>query len=133
MYARGVAAGVASALDEAAVPIDALEAVAVTAGPGLVGSLLVGLSFGKALAYRLGIPVVGVHHLAGHLAVGQPCADLRQRDAARRRAAPGPLRGAAALPVRAARNVLGDVADHDPRLQGEHGDNVRGRMRGGRG
>ena len=39
----------------------------MTAGPGLVGSLLVGLSFGKALAYRLGVPFVGVHHLVGHL------------------------------------------------------------------
>jgi len=43
----------------------------VTAGPGLVGSLLVGLSFGKALAYRLGIPVIGVHHLLGHLAAAE--------------------------------------------------------------
>ena len=42
-------------------------------------------------------------------------------------------RGAAALPVRAARNVLGDVADHDPRLQGEHGANVRVDARGPRG
>ena len=43
----------------------------MTAGPGLVGSLLVGLSFGKALAYRLGIPVVGVHHLLGHLTAAE--------------------------------------------------------------
>ena len=48
-----------------------LDGIAVTAGPGLVGSLLVGLSFGKALAYRLGIPVVGVHHLEGHLAAAE--------------------------------------------------------------
>jgi N6-L-threonylcarbamoyladenine synthase len=40
-------------------------------GPGLLGSLLVGLSFAKALAYRLGLPVVGVHHLAGHLAAAE--------------------------------------------------------------
>jgi N6-L-threonylcarbamoyladenine synthase len=59
---------VADALSAAEVRDDELAGVAVTAGPGLVGSLLVGLSFGKAFAYRLGIPVVGVHHLSGHLA-----------------------------------------------------------------
>ena len=51
----------------ATAPETIVAAVAVTAGPGLVGSLLVGLSFGKALAYRLGVPIVGVHHLVGHL------------------------------------------------------------------
>jgi N6-L-threonylcarbamoyladenine synthase len=56
------------ALREAGIPASALDGVAVTAGPGLLGSLLVGLSFAKALAYRLGIPCVGIHHLAGHLA-----------------------------------------------------------------
>jgi N6-L-threonylcarbamoyladenine synthase len=56
------------ALDDAGIDAESLAGVAVTAGPGLVGSLLVGLSFGKALAYRLGVPLVGVHHLAGHLA-----------------------------------------------------------------
>jgi N6-L-threonylcarbamoyladenine synthase len=45
-----------------------LNAVAVTNGPGLIGSLLVGLSFAKALAYALGIPVVGISHIEGHLA-----------------------------------------------------------------
>jgi N6-L-threonylcarbamoyladenine synthase len=59
---------VAAALHDAAVKPESLDGIAVTAGPGLVGSLLVGLSFGKALAYRLGVPLVGVHHLAGHLA-----------------------------------------------------------------
>lgn len=44
-----------------------LEALAVTQGPGLVGSLLVGYSFAKAMAYGLGIPWVGVNHLDGHL------------------------------------------------------------------
>jgi N6-L-threonylcarbamoyladenine synthase len=67
-HVRAVSAVVEAALGQADVPAEALCGVAVTAGPGLVGSLLVGLSFGKALAYRLGVPVVGVHHLAGHLA-----------------------------------------------------------------
>lgn len=44
-----------------------VDVVAATRGPGLVGSLLVGLSLGKAIAYGLGRPFYGVHHLAGHL------------------------------------------------------------------
>ena len=44
-----------------------LGAVAVTQGPGLVGSLLVGVSFAKSIAWSLGIPLVPVHHLAGHI------------------------------------------------------------------
>jgi N6-L-threonylcarbamoyladenine synthase len=62
---------VRAALEQAGVSERALDGVAVTMGPGLLGSLLVGLSFAKALAYRLGIPVVGVHHLAGHLAAAE--------------------------------------------------------------
>jgi len=45
----------------------AYDAIAVTSGPGLVGSLLVGLSFAKALAWSRSVPLVGVHHLAGHI------------------------------------------------------------------
>ena len=67
-HARCVSSVVSAALERAGVAAGALDGVAVTAGPGLVGSLLVGLSFAKALAYRLGIPLVAVHHLAGHLA-----------------------------------------------------------------
>jgi N6-L-threonylcarbamoyladenine synthase len=66
-HVRAVSDVVERALAEAGLAPEQLDAVAVTAGPGLVGSLLVGLSFGKALAYRLGVPVVGVHHLVGHL------------------------------------------------------------------
>jgi N6-L-threonylcarbamoyladenine synthase len=67
-HVRAVHQVVERALAEAGIDADRLTGVAVTAGPGLVGSLLVGLSFGQALAYRLGIPLVGVHHLSGHLA-----------------------------------------------------------------
>ncbi len=67
-HARSVSQVVAEALDRARLEPGELDGVAVTAGPGLLGSLLVGLSFGKALAYRFGLPLVGVHHLAGHLA-----------------------------------------------------------------
>ena len=67
-HVRAVSAVVAEAIAEAGTSLDSVHGIAVTAGPGLIGSLLVGLSFGKALAYRCGVPVVGVHHLAGHLA-----------------------------------------------------------------
>ncbi len=56
-----------AALHEAGVAKTDLDAVAVTYGPGLAGSLLVGLSFAKALALGLGIPLVGVNHLEGHI------------------------------------------------------------------
>jgi N6-L-threonylcarbamoyladenine synthase len=67
-HLRAVSRVVSEALRAAEVAVEALDGIAVTAGPGLVGSLLVGLSFAKALAYRRGLPLVGVHHLAGHLA-----------------------------------------------------------------
>jgi N6-L-threonylcarbamoyladenine synthase len=56
------------ALDDAAVTLDDIEGIAVTRGPGLVGSLLVGLSAAKAIAYARDLPFVGVNHLEGHVA-----------------------------------------------------------------
>ncbi|MEE9911383.1 MAG: tRNA (adenosine(37)-N6)-threonylcarbamoyltransferase complex transferase subunit TsaD [Deltaproteobacteria bacterium] len=55
------------ALADAGLSLRDLEGVSVTRGPGLIGSLLVGLSAAKALAYGLGIPFVGVNHLEGHI------------------------------------------------------------------
>ena len=55
------------ALREASTEIEAIDAIAVTHGPGLAGALLVGLNFAKALAYDLGIPMIGVNHLEGHI------------------------------------------------------------------
>ena len=55
------------ALTEADAELASIDVVAVTMGPGLVGALLVGVSFGKALAYALDRPVIGVHHMEGHL------------------------------------------------------------------
>jgi N6-L-threonylcarbamoyladenine synthase len=55
------------ALDAAAVSAAQLEGIAVTQGPGLIGSLLVGFSFAKALGRGLGVPWVGVSHLEGHI------------------------------------------------------------------
>jgi len=58
---------ISRALDEAGLPLSAVDAVAVTAGPGLVGALLVGVCYGKALAAAGGRRLIGVHHLEGHL------------------------------------------------------------------
>ncbi len=55
------------ALHEAKIRPKDLDLIAVTKGPGLIGSLLVGVSFAKALAYQLGIPLVGVNHMEAHL------------------------------------------------------------------
>ena len=56
------------ALSEAGVTLDALDGIAVTHGPGLVGALLVGLNYAKALAYAAGLPFAGVNHIASHIA-----------------------------------------------------------------
>jgi N6-L-threonylcarbamoyladenine synthase len=66
-HLTAIAPVVARALDDAGAAKEQLDAVAVTNGPGLVGALLVGVSFGKALAFGLGAPLVGVHHMEGHL------------------------------------------------------------------
>ena len=57
---------VAQALAEADVGFDVLDGVGATAGPGLVGGVMVGLSFGKAVALARGLPLVAVNHLEGH-------------------------------------------------------------------
>ena len=58
---------VTRALADAGTTLDAIDAVAVTHAPGLVGALLVGVSFAKAIAFGRGIPCLGVHHMEGHL------------------------------------------------------------------
>ena len=57
---------VSRALEEAGVDKKNVDAIAVTQGPGLVGSLLVGVSYAKAMAFGLAIPIVGVNHIEGH-------------------------------------------------------------------
>ena len=66
-HVRDICGVVERALDEAGIALSGLDAVAVTQGPGLVGSLLVGLSFAKSLAASIDRPLVPVHHLAGHI------------------------------------------------------------------
>lgn len=55
-----------STLDEAGIGEDAIDAIAVTQGPGLSGALLVGVSFAKGTALRLGVPLIPVHHVRAH-------------------------------------------------------------------
>ena len=55
------------ALTEAGVTLDDLDAIGVTYGPGLVGALLVGVAEAKAIAYAKKLPLVGVHHIEGHV------------------------------------------------------------------
>jgi N6-L-threonylcarbamoyladenine synthase len=66
-HIRDICGVVERALDDAQTGWSDLGAVAVTQGPGLVGSLLVGVSFAKAAAAAAGLPLVPVHHLAGHI------------------------------------------------------------------
>lgn len=59
---------VEEAIREAGINFNDLEYIGVTYGPGLIGALLVGVSYAKALAYALNIPIVPTHHIAGHIA-----------------------------------------------------------------
>ena len=56
------------ALRQAGISKQDIDAVAVTYAPGLIGALLVGVSFAKSVAYGLGVPLIPVHHVRGHIA-----------------------------------------------------------------
>ena len=64
---------VGKALSDAGVSLNEIDAIAVTYGPGLVGALLVGVSFAKGLAFAANKPLIGVHHIEGHI-----CANFLQ-------------------------------------------------------
>jgi N6-L-threonylcarbamoyladenine synthase len=66
-HIRSIVPVVREALQQAALTFNDLDAIAVTQGPGLVGSLLVGITYGKSLALALGKPLIAVNHLAGHV------------------------------------------------------------------
>jgi N6-L-threonylcarbamoyladenine synthase len=66
-HVRDICGVYEEALARSGVTIADISAVAVTQGPGLVGSLLVGVAFAKALAWARGLPIIPVHHLAGHI------------------------------------------------------------------
>src|ERR1700691_3984507 len=66
-HLRQIVPVVREALEQANVGLADLDAVAVTQGPGLVGALLVGITYGKALASGLGKPLISINHLEGHV------------------------------------------------------------------
>ena len=66
-HLTAIAPVVRRALEDAGSRLGDLDAIAVTNGPGLVGALLVGVSFAKSLAASLGVDFLGIHHLEGHL------------------------------------------------------------------
>jgi len=67
---------IGQAMSEARVGFDGLDGVAATAGPGLVGGVMVGLSAGKAIALARGLPLVAVNHLEGHAVSARLAADI---------------------------------------------------------
>jgi len=70
-HVTSIVSVVQRALDDAGTSLRDVDALAVTHAPGLVGALLVGVSYGKALAFARGLPIVGVHHMEGHLFAAQ--------------------------------------------------------------
>ena len=67
-HVEAIAALTEKALQDAGVKRSEIDAVAVTYAPGLIGAVLVGLSFAKSVAYALGVPLIPVHHVRGHIA-----------------------------------------------------------------
>jgi N6-L-threonylcarbamoyladenine synthase len=66
-HLRAIVPAVRLALEQSATKLEELTAIAVTQGPGLVGSLLVGMTYAKALAFVHKIPLIGVNHIEGHI------------------------------------------------------------------
>ena len=66
-HLRAIVPVVRMAMEQARTDFDGLAAVAVTKGPGLVGSLLVGMTYGKSICFARGLPLIGVNHLEGHI------------------------------------------------------------------
>lgn len=66
-HTQCISAVAQQAIDKAGVSYNDIDAIAVTSGPGLVGGLLVGVAFAKGLAYDLNVPIIGVHHIEGHI------------------------------------------------------------------
>ena len=66
-HLRAIVPVVRAALDQAGVTLDDLDAIAVTAGPGLAGALLVGVTYAKALAFAQWLPLIAINHLEGHI------------------------------------------------------------------
>ncbi len=119
-HLRWIDAALDEVLETSGATLADVSAVAVTAGPGLVGSLLVGLSYAKAVAWALDLPLVGVNHLEGHLYAAwllDPGDDER----------PEPAFPLVALVVSGGHTFLVEMADHlEYRLLGETVDDAAG-------
>src|ERR1017187_7195311 len=66
-HLRAIVPVVREALEAAHAPLGSVDAIAVTVGPGLVGSLLVGLTYAKSLSFASGRPLIAVNHIEGHI------------------------------------------------------------------
>lgn len=66
-HIKNISAILEEALEKANISMKDIDYIAVTYAPGLIGALLVGISFGKALAYAYDIPIIPVHHIKGHI------------------------------------------------------------------
>jgi N6-L-threonylcarbamoyladenine synthase len=66
-HLRAIVPVLREALGRAGVRLEELDAIAVTAGPGLVGSLLVGMTYAKSLSFATGVPLIAVNHIEGHI------------------------------------------------------------------
>src|SRR6266700_4125932 len=66
-HLRAIVPVVREALEGSGTRLEELAAIAVTVGPGLVGSLLVGLTYAKSLSFATGVPLIGVNHIEGHI------------------------------------------------------------------
>jgi N6-L-threonylcarbamoyladenine synthase len=66
-HLRAIVPVVRAALERAETRLEDLSAIAVTEGPGLVGSLLVGITYAKGLSFVSGVPLIGVNHIEGHI------------------------------------------------------------------
>ena len=104
-HLRSIVPVVREALNRAGMTFADVDAIAVTQGPGLVGSLLVGLTYGKALALSLGKPLVAVNHIEGHV----HAVFLQSRQAGR-----GPELPAVCLIVSGGHTVLYEVSGERP-------------------
>lgn len=75
-HIKGITVVFQDAMKEANVEIEDIDLVAVTQGPGLIGSLLVGINAAKAFAFANDLPIIGVHHIAGHIYANQIESDM---------------------------------------------------------
>jgi len=76
-HVKGITAVFEEALKQAKITAKDVDLVAVTKGPGLIGSLLVGINAAKAFAFAHQIPIIGVHHIAGHIYANQIEGEMR--------------------------------------------------------